>query len=187
MELCASNLYSRLIDGRLLPFSLRLKWFKECASAIRYLHEQSTPILHRDLKPENVLIRDNNVACICDFGLATHEAKGLTLGVGTLGYQAPEVRTADSQTDKKTQRYSKSSDIWSLGMLMYALLARKHPEHGDPSKISQKLLSLAAEMPEMKDCPSYLELMRSCLSVDPSQRPAAREVETVAEQLVYFD
>ena len=87
------------------------------AAAVYYLH--SYGIIHRDLKPENILLVDNtddSDAKIVDFGLARIMSPGekCVEPFGTLGYAAPEVIC-------KTP-YSKSVDIWSLGVIAYLLL-----------------------------------------------------------------
>ncbi|CAG9328796.1 unnamed protein product [Blepharisma stoltei] len=93
-------------------------------SAVHYLHQHD--IIHRDIKPENIMFADDSLQSVrvTDFGLSSQWAldyigPGLDESVGTIIYMAPE------QTGSKL--YSKPVDIWSCGILMYILIAGKHP------------------------------------------------------------
>lgn len=95
--------------------------------AIGYCHDQKG-IVHRDLKPENFLFssRDENaVIKIIDFGLSRHDdmkAGIMNTKVGTPYYVAPEVLNRE---------YTKSCDIWSIGVITYILLCGYPPFYGD--------------------------------------------------------
>jgi serine/threonine protein kinase len=88
----------------------------DIADALAYAHQHG--VLHRDVKPANIILDDSGVVWITDFGLARHEEhEGVTETgdiVGTLRYMAPE--QFSGQTDSR-------SDIYSLGMTLYELLA----------------------------------------------------------------
>ena len=88
----------------------------DIADALAYAHKHG--VLHRDVKPANIILDDSGVVWITDFGLARHEEhEGVTETgdiVGTLRYMAPE--QFSGQTDSR-------SDIYSLGMTLYELLA----------------------------------------------------------------
>lgn len=94
--------------------------------AISYCHEMQ--IVHRDLKPENFLFvsQDEDAPVkIIDFGLSRHEASDhdfMRTRVGTPYYVAPEVLM---------RKYTKSCDIWSLGVITYILLCGYPPFYGD--------------------------------------------------------
>lgn len=101
---------------------------KSVMEAVSYLHNQG--IVHRDLKPENILLHDlkdlSDIRLI-DFGLtAKYNASSpfslLDSKCGTMLYMAPEVAM--------NQEYSKSIDMWSLGIIIYNLLSGGgHPLH----------------------------------------------------------
>ncbi len=91
-------------------------------SAVSYLH--SNEICHRDIKPENVMFSekdDLNSLKLIDFGLSVQNFYKLEKNeyCGTFIYMSPE------QIEKKT--YSKTVDIWSIGIIMFMLLFKKHP------------------------------------------------------------
>ncbi|MHC4879965.1 MAG: serine/threonine protein kinase, partial [Planctomycetota bacterium] len=139
----------------------------DIADAIAYAHQHG--VLHRDVKPGNILLDDSGVVWITDFGLARHEEhEGVTETgdiVGTLRYMAPE--QFSGQTDAR-------SDIYSLGMTLYELLALRpafdEVRHGP--LIQQKTTTTPASPRTFnRQIPRDLETitMKAC-ATDPSDR-----------------
>ena len=98
------------------------------ARAVHYAHEKG--VLHRDLKPGNVLLDDHGEPLVSDFGLARCEAASSYLtrslaSFGTPGYIAPE------QADGPAARLTPAADIYSLGAMIFELLAGRPPFVGD--------------------------------------------------------
>ena len=97
----------------------------QLTSAIASAHESF--IIHRDIKPQNVLILDNGVAKITDFGIAmalnSNELTQTNSVMGSVHYLPPEQANGTGATMK--------SDIYSLGILMYELLTGKVPFKGE--------------------------------------------------------
>ena len=93
-------------------------YFIQTLNAIYFLHLHS--IIHRDLKPENLLIDENNILKLCDFGWSVpiNNNKRTTF-CGTVEYMAPEII--------KNQKYDEAIDIWSLGVLLYELVHSYSP------------------------------------------------------------
>ncbi|MGN0911582.1 MAG: serine/threonine-protein kinase [Thermoguttaceae bacterium] len=90
-------------------------------NALKHAHDRG--VIHRDIKPANILLVDNGVVKVSDYGIAQYfGAARLTNAnqvVGTIEFMAPEQAQASSVTPK--------TDIYSLGALMYALLTGKPP------------------------------------------------------------
>ncbi|MEZ4513687.1 MAG: tetratricopeptide repeat protein [Chloroflexota bacterium] len=100
-------------NGRSLPQKITL--LIQMLEALAYLHRRG--ILHRDLKPDNVLVVGDTVR-VLDFGLAAAKEQA-TESVGSWLYMAPEVLLG--------QPASEASDLYTVGVLAYRLLAGTHP------------------------------------------------------------
>ena len=132
------SLRDRLDREKQLPFDDALQITREIADALGYAH--SLGVVHRDIKPENVLFEAGH-AVISDFGIARaiREAGGehLTetgLAVGTPGYMSPEQATGE-QVDGR-------SDVYSLGCVLYEMLAGEPPYTGPtPHAVMAKQLA----------------------------------------------
>jgi serine/threonine protein kinase/TPR repeat protein len=134
MELVKGLPITRYCDEKHLPLCGRLESFIQVCQAVQYAHQKG--IIHRDIKPNNVLVAeyDNRaVPKVIDFGMAKATAQKLTERTmftefgqvfGTMEYMSPE-QSKFNQLDIDTR-----SDIYSLGVLLYELLAGSTPFEG---------------------------------------------------------
>ncbi|XP_034701195.1 receptor kinase-like protein Xa21 [Vitis riparia] len=107
-----------------LDFIQRLKIMIDVASGLEYLHhDYSNPVVHCDLKPSNVLLDDDMVAHISDFGIAKllmgSEFMKRTKTLGTIGYMAPEYGSEGIVSTK--------CDTYSYGIILMEIFVRKKP------------------------------------------------------------
>ena len=127
------------------------------AEALHYAHKQG--LVHRDVKPGNILINDEGKAFVVDFGLALREeniGKGPKYA-GTPAYMSPE------QARGEGHRVDGRSDIFSLGIVFYELLAGRQPFRGDTkAELFKQLTSYEAKPLRQYDEKLPKELERIC-------------------------
>ncbi|KAJ1425371.1 Serine/threonine-protein kinase, active site [Sesbania bispinosa] len=107
-----------------LSFVQRLNIAIDIASALEYLHHgNSKPVVHCDLKPSNVLLDENMVAHVCDFGISKlleeKQSQIHTNTLATLGYIAPEYGSKGVVSIK--------GDVYSYGIILMEVFTRKKP------------------------------------------------------------
>lgn len=141
-----------------------LKWAKQIASIISYLHSQDPPIIHRDLTPDNLVRKEDDTITLIDFG-AANEFVGNATGtmVGKQAYIAPEQLRGKANL---------SSDIYALGGTMYFLLTGKDPE----ALMSSHPKEVNAAISDAVD-----SLIASCTEMEISDRPQSA---SALEQLI---
>jgi serine/threonine protein kinase len=113
--------------GTPMPWQQAFRFILPITQALAYAHEHN--IIHRDIKPGNILLTENGLPMLSDFGIAkilgSNEAATLTgtgTSIGTPEYMAPEQWTGQS---------SPQSDIYSLGVVLYELVTGKKPYTAD--------------------------------------------------------
>jgi hypothetical protein len=152
------------------------------AEALHFAHRRG--VLHRDIKPANVLIDTYGRPLLADFSLsiaeASREKSGEVFG-GTLPYMAPEHLDAfNPQSPITPEAVDERSDIYSLGVVLYEMLALQLPFTAPVAPISDESLSLMAEArrsspdawrASFPNMPYALdEVLRRCLAADPASR-----------------
>lgn len=144
-----------------------MKYFRQLISALGYCH--SFNICHRDLKPENILVSGEGDVKIADFGMAALQQGPdykLRTSCGSPHYAAPEL--------VKGQKYHGNLvDIWSMGVILYAMLAGKLPFDAEVTNDVQPLLRMIKKgqytmAPEIGSAAA--DLISRMLQVNPKDR-----------------
>ncbi|BAY64675.1 serine/threonine protein kinase [Calothrix brevissima NIES-22] len=135
MEYLQGKNLKRILKNQTLSLSKILDICQQICSGLYCAHQgiilkgENFPVIHRDIKPENIFLleelKKDNVVKILDFGIAKFltERSGMTLTdsfIGSLPYCSPEHMEGRKLLDVR-------SDIYSLGILMFEMLAGKHP------------------------------------------------------------
>ena len=120
MEYAHGNLYDYIVKNGKLNENISRKLFQQIISGLDYCHFKN--IIHRDLKPENLLLDEYNNIKIADFGLSNIRKDGyfLKTSCGSPNYAAPEVIQDKLYCGPEI-------DIWSCGVILYALLCGNLP------------------------------------------------------------
>lgn len=193
--LCLEYMPNGSLDKHLADESCGLDWHKRyniisgICYGLHYIHKEwqvNTPIIHMDLKPANILLGDNMLPKIADFGVSRlfgeQQTRACTKSLdGTFGYMAPEYINRGIITTK--------SDIFSLGVIIIEIITgqRNYPwpsstgaSYHDFIELVLKnwrkrseAASLETDYQQIKSC---LEMGLSCLETDPEKRPATTEI-----------
>ncbi|KAB5522176.1 hypothetical protein GE09DRAFT_1011483 [Coniochaeta sp. 2T2.1] len=171
LEYCPGDeLYNYLVQHGRLPVDKVQKTFTQLVGAVSYVHQQSC--VHRDLKLENILLDKHENVKLCDFGF-TREYEGkanyLQTFCGTICYSAPEMLKGEKYAGEKV-------DVWSLGVILYALLTGELPFDDDDDQVTRNLI-LTAEPKYPEHIPAdALALLKRLLSKRPLLRPSLPEI-----------
>ncbi len=174
------TLRAHLTDKESLPLNTILKIGVQVSEALSAAHQAG--IIHRDIKPENIMLRKDGYAKVLDFGLAKlSEPKAVATGsggsedatrlqvnttpgmvMGTVSYMSPE-QARGKVTDART-------DLWSLGVVLYEMLAGKVPFTGET--VNHTIVSILEKEPLLlENVPAELQrIVRKSMSKDVDMR-----------------
>ncbi|XP_077476885.1 mitogen-activated protein kinase kinase kinase 10 isoform X3 [Stigmatopora argus] len=194
MEYARGGALNRVLAGRRVPPCVLVDWAVQVARGMRYLHDQAiVTVIHRDLKSSNVLIlerleRDDlshKTLKITDFGLAREWQRTTKMSAaGTYAWMAPEVI--------RSSTFSKGSDVWSYGVLLWELLTGEVPFRGiDGLAVAYGVAMNKLALPIPSTCPqSFARILEGCWSPDPHSRPRFVEILdhlTAIEESGFFE
>jgi serine/threonine-protein kinase len=165
--------------GQSVPLSVALRMCLSAALGLHAAHELKDEngnlvgLVHRDVSPQNILVTYDGVVKIVDFGVAkaTAEADGGRTKDGQLKGKVPFM-SPEQALGKAVDR---RTDVFAMGIVMYQLLANKHPFRGDNDMITLRRICDKEPAPPLADnfpgCPRVVhELVMKALEKDPERR-----------------
>lgn len=178
MEYMSSGNLSSLLKkyGSFSETTIKI-YSKQILSALEYLHSRN--FIHKDIKGANILVSNNGIIKLADFGCAQKLEKSLTFSkndfniVGSIPWMAPEVV---NQT-----KYGKKSDIWSFGCVLIEMVTGKMPwenHHFENPIVAIMKIGTSNEIPEIpigisKELKRFIE---KCLVRDQNKRAGVDEL-----------
>jgi serine/threonine protein kinase len=177
-ELIKGKTLRDIIKSESLPITKILKITEQIGQALAAAHQEK--IIHRDIKPENIIVREDGIAKILDFGLAKPISQELDsfdddaelvktvpgVVMGSVRYMSPE--------QARGVKIDERSDIWSLGIILYEMLTKRTPFkgtttsdtiadliHKDPDPLSKYVSALPVRLQQITD---------KALQKDPTER-----------------
>ncbi|KAJ9442673.1 CBL-interacting serine/threonine-protein kinase 23 [Diplonema papillatum] len=167
--LTGGDLFDKLDSAKRFKEDEARKYFQQLISGLFYLHQQG--IAHRDLKPENLLLDEEGNVFIADFGFSRllNNQQLLKTVCGTPNYMAPEVLKEQGYDGKK-------ADIWSAGVILYAMLAGYLPfDHPNFSVLCEQI-EKGEYHTSRKFSDNAANLIQRMLCVDPDKRISLDEI-----------
>ncbi|HAA59257.1 MAG TPA: hypothetical protein DCE42_31200 [Myxococcales bacterium] len=170
------TLHQQLLSGDHFDTDRLRVIMQQLCQVISYVHKQG--IIHRDLKPENIFLlapdTPKEKVKLIDFGIAALKDKigQLTQSgtyLGTFLFTSPEQAQGKSSIDGRT-------DLYSLGIILYIMLTRKLPFHGEEIEVLHQQVHkppppLSQALNWVQWAPELENFMQRALAKDPNQRP----------------
>uniref|UniRef100_A0A8C2Q2P4 Maternal embryonic leucine zipper kinase n=1 Tax=Cyprinus carpio TaxID=7962 RepID=A0A8C2Q2P4_CYPCA len=146
-------------------------FFRQIISALAYVHSQG--YAHRDLKPENLLIDEDHNLKLIDFGLCAKPKGGLGFELltccGSPAYAAPELIQGKAYIGSE-------ADVWSMGILLYALLCGFLPFDDDNCMVLYRKITRGKYSNPHWLSPASILLLNQMMQVDPKRRLTVKQL-----------
>lgn len=174
LEYCpGGELFDYIVDRERLNEEESRTFFRQIVAAVAYIHESG--YAHRDLKPENILIDEEQQLKLIDFGLCANPKGGITSILetccGSPAYAAPELVSGRNYLGSE-------ADIWSMGVLLYALLCGFLPfDDENIGSLYRKIQLGVYEKPSWLSLGS-IQLIGQMLQVDAKKRITIKQLLT---------
>jgi serine/threonine protein kinase len=162
------DLLTWITEGRTTDEQTRKRLFHDVVVGVQHLHQQG--IAHNDIKPENAIIDSSGRAKLADFGYAkTQTFADDNEKSGTLMYAAPELF-------RPGRYHTQKADLWSLGILLYAMATGKFPFNGRTDHDIVRQICRGDLMYTDDIDPEVKRLVRQLTKVNPNERPTIDEL-----------
>ncbi|XP_077589795.1 tyrosine-protein kinase Srms [Stigmatopora nigra] len=177
--------YLASVEGQVLTSAHLIYMGSQVAEGMAYLEDRS--IVHRDLAARNILVGEDLICKVADFGLARIIKDSVyTASRSTkipVRWTAPEAAIH--------QKFSVKSDVWSFGVLLYEMMSRgKMPYEGKNNKQVLSLLTSGARLACPSRCPHNIyRIMMDCWATEPSKRPSFHALHSQLDSIyarIYF-
>ncbi|KAJ3120014.1 hypothetical protein HK098_004927, partial [Nowakowskiella sp. JEL0407] len=165
------ELFDYIVAQKRVKERMARRFFRQIVSALDYCHKSC--IIHRDLKPENLLLDQDRNIRIIDFGFVNLFDPGDVMKTfcGSPYYASPEMIGSKKYIGPEV-------DIWSLGVILFALLAGHLPfRDSNTAELYKKISSSSYEIPEYFSKESR-DLIKRMLTVDPHKRASIDEIKS---------
>ena len=170
MEYCeGGELFNYIVENQRLSEEETAYFFYQLINGIEYIHSKG--IVHRDLKPENLLLDENKVLKIIDFGLSNfYNGTYLSTPCGSPCYASPEMVSGKSYNGFYI-------DVWSTGIILFAMMCGYLPfEDPDNDILFKKILAGRLHYPSHLS-PLAKDIMKRILVKDPEKRIKIEEIK----------
>ncbi|KJH49489.1 kinase domain protein [Dictyocaulus viviparus] len=171
MEYCSGGeMFDYIVRKERLEESEARHFFRQLVQAMAYVH--SMGYAHRDLKPENLLLTEDLHLKVIDFGLCAKPSsllRPLDTCCGSPAYAAPELIAGKAYLGNE-------ADIWSMGVLLYALLCGSLPFEDENMQILYRKIARGNYSEPEWLSPSSRTLLRSMLQVNPQYRITVKQL-----------
>ncbi|HEV3079526.1 MAG TPA: protein kinase [Gemmataceae bacterium] len=172
------------LTGREFSFKEAAQLIADVAESLQVAHREG--VIHRDVKPSNIMLADNGKPQLMDFGLAKRDAGEITMTVegqvlGTPAYMSPE------QARGEAHAVDGRGDVYSLGVILYRLLAGELPFRGNTRMLLHQVLHDEPKAPRSLNDKIPRDLDTICLKAmakEPSRR--YQDATQLAEDLHRF-
>ncbi|XP_073150629.1 calcium/calmodulin-regulated receptor-like kinase 1 isoform X2 [Henckelia pumila] len=194
VHMSRGSLASHLYDEKLKPlyWELRVQVALDVARGLEYLHDGAVPpVIHRDIKSSNILLDQSMRARVADFGLSREEMvnKQASNIRGTFGYLDPEYIS--------TRSFTKKSDVYSYGVLLFELVAGRNPLQGLMEYVELAAMDTEGKVGweeivdprldgnfDVQELNEVAALAHKCVNRIPRRRPSMRDIVQVFSKII---